>query len=210
MNSIKNKKIKKGLFLVFEGTDGVGKTTCIKLIKEILRSDYGLDAIYHKGIGSNNLWGKLAICFPSTLMFLIELLVGLFTKIKPYYFDKKIILQDRYFFSVASHMPESDRWFDRAILKLANPLFTYLKPDLIFHFSADLAKQITRIKETANLNRFHQFLIEHPKILQKRGARLQSLLISSQLPMIKIDTSSEPSNQIAQKITSLLKNSDYI
>lgn len=198
----------KGLFIIFEGTDGVGKTTSIKLIKKILENNYHLTAIYRKGQGANTRLGEFARKHPSTFSFLLESLCALPQLIMAYYFYKQIILQDRYFFSIIAHVPETKRWWNKLIIRLSAPLFVLIKPDLIFYLTTEINEQINRLKQTTQSNIFHQILVSHPELLKARNDELLTMLKKSHLAMKPINTSNklpqQTTNQLLQYIKPLL------
>ena len=67
-----------GKLIVCEGLDCSGKTTAIE---EVINSNP--EYVYSKGIGSNSRFGKIARKFPSTWMFLSELVYNTYVHIIP-------------------------------------------------------------------------------------------------------------------------------
>jgi len=67
-------KNKLGKLIVFEGLDCSGKTTAINNLLKQNNKNF----IYNKGIGTKTRLGKICGRFPCTLLFSIELLIGIY------------------------------------------------------------------------------------------------------------------------------------
>lgn len=184
-----------GKLIVFEGVDGAGKTTCLsKLTKQ---SSY----TYGKALGSKTLLGKIAHRFPSTLLFSLEMLGLSWLNIIPQLKQQKIILQDRYFFSIASHYPQTDKKINQLMLKMFEKLI--IKPDLVIYLTVDSNKRIQRLK-LAPPNPFHATLIKHPHLIQKREEKYQSILHKHHA--ITLDNSKQTISETVNQINIIIKN----
>ncbi len=194
--------IKKSRLIVFEGTDGVGKTTAVRFVRNILESDYGIRAAYLKGMGSNNFFGRLAKRFPSTALFLLE---ATWNTLKINFLREEVILMDRSYLSVISHWPEVGSKLNRAIIALAKPLLARLcRPSLAVYLFSDLDIQLKRIAGV-EYNRFHSAILANPRVIAERNWRMQKLLNEFEYPVVKIDTTDIPPGIIAQTIINFLK-----
>jgi len=148
------------LFVVCEGLDGAGKTSSIKKVLEKHK-----EFVYSKGIGSKTFFGKMARRFPSTFMFLIELIYITFRSIKPNLGRNKIVLQDRYDFSVITFVPLANRWYNLIIRKIFCSFLE--KPDALVYFSVLLGERIKRLRKEED-NKYHILLAENPNLIKIR------------------------------------------
>lgn len=194
-------------FIVFEGTDGSGKTTAAEeAIKKLRRPGEfkESDICYLKGVGSGSFIGKIARRFPCTLLFCVELLHQIFWKIRPALQKGKIVFQDRYFFSIASHLPQADRKFNKMLLKITERFV--IKPDLILYFMVSRDEQIKRLKKSAATNRFHKELINNPETAEKRLNKYKELIFDSRefLPIIINSTNIEP-EKISDEVADIVR-----
>lgn len=184
---------KDGLFVVFEGLDGAGKTTLIKEIIEKFGDRYHFK--YCKAVGSDNFLGKLAKKFAKTFLFIVELLYVSFFHIKPSLKKNKIVLQDRYDISVVAHIAEKDI-FNQCLFEMFRPFF--IKPDLLFYITVSDKKRIARLK-VMPYSRFHQVLIDNPAIIEERKKRYDDEVYKRGRVII-IDTSQTSADKISKMI----------
>jgi dTMP kinase len=152
----------KGHFIVCEGLDCSGKTACIRRSMEQLR-DYPV--IYSKGLMTDTPAGRLSMLYPSTLTLLTELAYLDERYIRPALGDGKIVLQDRWYYSVLSHNPESI--VDDILERIFVPRLS--GPDLLVNFSVSFEKRIERLKKNLEMN--HRDLLENPEIIYRREKR---------------------------------------
>lgn len=149
-----------GLFIVCEGLDCSGKTTSIRKAIEIM----GENAVYSRGICSDTFAGRIASRFPSTFLFLVEQIYLTHFVIKPKLRKGKIVLQDRYFASVASHVPTAERDYNRLLIRMLGRIM--LKPDVLLYFTVSEKERIKRLIE--NPSKHHAELIEKPWLIALR------------------------------------------
>lgn len=189
-------------FIVFEGVDGAGKTACIKKTMEKLKRDYQI--IYSKGLCSETLIGKIARHYHATFLFLCEMIFVTLKILKPYC-QGKFIFQDRYIFSIASHFPNICKKHNQFLIKIFKPFF--LKPDLVIYFTVSLEERLTRLRESAKQNPFHQILVNNPDLILKREKKFYELLKPYKIKIIDTTNKSmeENSNIIIQILTNFLK-----
>lgn len=151
---------KKGLFIVFEGIDGSGKTTLIEMLKDVLEQQtYSIVVLKEptnetdagKKIRESYVTGRVP--FEKELQWFIDDREwNVNTNIKPALEAKSIILQDRYFFSTACYqgVRNNNNW--SSIIELNRSKFP--EPDLtiVIDVEPEIAlKRITkdRVKENS-------------------------------------------------------------
>ena len=144
----------KGRLIVFEGADKSGKTSIAKYLQHQL----GERSIYNKGIGGDNWLGKLYNChgYKNTWSFLGDLYIQQRNIIRPAIDKKKIVLQDRWVYSVVSY-PGREEY--PLLEKVAEKRL--LQPDLLVLVSCSLEERIERLRCAPADN--HEDLILHPE-----------------------------------------------
>lgn len=195
------KNIWHGKLVLFEGLDGAGKTSVmLEVMKNI---DGKINLLYCKGVGSDTFWGRTAKRFAKTFLFLLELLDITYFSIEPALKAGKIILQDKYIFFVASHIPDVEKRLNKALIKLVYPLL--FEPDLIFYFQVSPEERIRRLEGTALKNRFHEMLIDNPWLILEREKKYQELLSAFQNKVICVDTTGKSVSETASVVERELK-----
>ncbi len=149
----------KGRLIVCEGLDCSGKTTAIEKIL-----DNNQNYAYSKGIGADSRLGRIARRFPSTLMFLSELLYNTYTNTIPNLRKGKIVLQDRYDISVSSFIPDTSRGYNQLLIQSVRALIP--EPDAIVYFSLPLEDRIKRLEEKGK--KYELMLAENPGLITLR------------------------------------------
>ena len=185
----------KGKLIVCEGLDCSGKTTTIN---EILNNNKKF--IYSKGIGSNTFIGKISRKFPSTLLFFIELIYFVITKIKPNLKKEKIILQDRYDISITSHVPLTNRLYNKLLIKIFKKFI--IKPDAIVYFYLPLNEHIRRLKQKGA--KYELILANNPILISSKKREYQKWYEQFKGPKIKINTGKNNIKQSAKKVTNFI------
>lgn len=181
-------KNQKGKMILFEGLDGAGKTT---ISKHIIKN---MDMFYCKGVGSNTFLGRAARKFAKTFLFLLELIYITHFSIKPALKKGKFVLQDKYIFFVASHIPDVETILNKLLIKLTNPLL--IEPDLIIYFQVSVEQRIKRLTPSVNENRFHKILINNPWLITAREKKYEELLAPYQDKTIFLDTTNKTIEQV--------------
>lgn len=161
---------KKGLFITFEGTDGSGKSTQLKLTADYFQKK-GYEVISTRDPGGTPLGlkireillhhdGKIAD-YCELFLYLADRAQHIEEKIIPALKEGKIILCDRYVDSTLAYQGYARGLNPEEILKLNNIVAQSLMPDLTFVFdvSTEVAEQ--RIGETkdrleSEAKEFHQ------------------------------------------------------
>ena len=182
-----------GTFIVFEGQDRSGKSTCIENVLE--KMPY---VVYGKGLNSDTIVGRFAKKHPSTLCYLTEIAYLTYTHIIPNLIKGKTVLQDRYEYSVISFVPSVDKWYNKLLVKAFKPFL--LKPDKILYFTCQPYERVNRLRQAAD-NPAHQYLLEHPELIEMREHRYKELMKYDNYSVI--DTTSltlEQTCETAQRI----------
>lgn len=146
---IRDKKIYPGLFIVFEGIDGTGKTTQIaQLLQYLLQNNYQAISFYQPTHGP---WGKkLRQLFIDGHIIPIKDEIQLSvndrresveTCILPALRENKIVLLDRYYWSNAAYQGILDESFEYILQQ--NKEFP--EPDVIVYFEIDTEIAYKRI-----------------------------------------------------------------
>lgn len=174
----------KGTLIIAEGLDGSGKTTALKnpLIKDL---DSRYKTVYIKGVGSDTFWGKAAKRFPTAILFLAELAYVTYRFIIPALKEGKVVLLDKYFYVVASHIPEADKKLNKFFIRIFQPFLIH--PDLIVYFQVSMEKRVERLK-SGPPNKFHRKIIENPEWAAKKEKRYASMVRQSGSKVAFIDT----------------------
>jgi thymidylate kinase len=179
-----DKNIKKGLFIVFEGIDMSGKTSIAKGVVEELKNK--TDIVYQKGICSKTWIGRISCCYPSTVLFLIELI---YLSIKNYFRTKKgtNVIQDRYFASIAFYLPITKKLHNSLLLKIGRMILP--TPDMLIYCTAPKKTIIQRLKRDCEKNKYHKWLIDNPEYINIRKKTYKRYSQQFEGDKIVIDTS---------------------
>ncbi len=132
-----------GLFITFEGTEGSGKTTQLRLLAAVLK-EYRVPHIVTREPGGSSLstqlrhWilNKLEYkLMPRTelLLFLADRAQHVGEVIEPALKQGKVVLCDRYSDSTLAYQG-GGRGFEMKLLKILNQVASELKPDLTLLF----------------------------------------------------------------------------
>ncbi len=172
----------RGLLVVCEGLDAAGKTTTIKKFMENKKDN---NFLYNKGLGSPTFIGKLAKKFPSTLMFLLDLIYIRYKIIQPALRKNKIILQDRYDFSILSYNIKEEKPLKKKIINFLRRFL--LKPDALVYFQVSLEERIKRLKN-GRPNKYHALLSKNPNLIKLRENKYLCLYHNFKGNKTKINT----------------------
>ncbi|MEK7508298.1 MAG: hypothetical protein AAB568_00385 [Patescibacteria group bacterium] len=187
----------RGLFIVFEGLDKAGKTTLAKMVVEKIGKE---KILYQKGLCSPTWIGKLSARRPSTFIFLIEIT---YLYWKTYFKRLKgtHAVQDRFFASLACHLPDVKKIHNALLIKLGRWLLPH--PDVLIYCTVSKEERIKRLKEDGG-NEHHQWLIDHHEFIDFRENLNKNYFTQFEGDKIYIDTSSENTENSAKKILNLL------
>ena len=167
---------KKGLFVVFEGIDGTGKTSLIKMLKAILEQEKYSIVVLKEPTNETEAGSKIRESYNSGRVpfeeelqwFIDDREWNVNANILPALKEGHIILQDRYFFSNASYqgVRKNDDW--ASIIAINRTMFP--EPDLtiIIDVEPEIAlERITkdRVKENSfealeNLRKVRNLFLE--------------------------------------------------
>ena len=146
--------MQKGLFITFEGADGCGKTTQIKLLEEYLGIK-GLDVLLTREPGSKGLGVQIREILLNydgdvsptceSFLFLADRAQNIDCIIKPAVQEGKIVLCDRHTDSTIAYQGYG-RGVDREELRRLNSIAVGgMKPDLTFVFDVDVQTSQNRV-----------------------------------------------------------------
>ena len=151
--------LKKGLFITFEGADGCGKTTQLKLLKEYLEN-IGFEVLLTREPGGVGLGEKIREILlnydgdvsskAEAFLFLADRAQNIDNIVKPAIEAGKIVLCDRHTDSTIAYQGYG-RGVDLQQLKMLNNLATGgFKPDLTYVFDIDVEtsqKRVGKVKD---------------------------------------------------------------
>ena len=144
----------KGLFVTFEGADGCGKTTQMKLLKEYLLCT-GIDVVLTREPGGRGLGEKVREILLNydgavsdrceSFLFLADRAQNIDIIVNPAVESGKIVLCDRHIDSTVAYQGYG-RGLDLERIKMLNSIATNnRKPDLTFVFDIDVETSMQRV-----------------------------------------------------------------
>ena len=163
------------LFVVFEGLDGSGKSTQLKiLLKKLISDNYQVLPLREPG--STKIGEKILNLLESKqeltpimefLLFSISRSAIVHEKIKPSLESNKIVLCDRYFYSSIAYQG-AGRGLDKEYIEFTNNLITDKTiPDIVFYLDLTWEEKINR-KGIDKSDRFEkENKIFHDKVRQE-------------------------------------------
>lgn len=190
-----------GIFILIEGLDGAGKTTAIR--KAIAELDSDLDACYLKAVGADNFWGRMARRYAKTFLFLIELFFATRNLLTPALKQGKVVVMDKYYFFVASHVPDVNTRLNRFLVKTFEKIM--IRPELLIYFLVDREERIKRLSSDL-ANPFHRKLAENPAWIDERDHAYLSLIEKSCVNLAYLDTTELDPEQCAEKLQNVILN----
>ena len=200
--------MKKGLFITFEGADGCGKTTQIKLLDEYLRAK-GQSTLLTREPGAKGLGVKLreillnyeGLVSPNceSFLFLADRAQHVDCIIKPALEAGKIVLCDRHTDSTVAYQGYG-RCLDIERINMLNEIaVSALKPDLTIVFDIDIETSLARVgnnkdrMESAGIDFFNRVRNGYLEIAKNEPGR------------VKIINSSDTIENIHKKVVELVE-----
>ena len=180
--------MKNGLFITFEGADGCGKTTQIRLLDEYLRNN-GYNTLLTREPGSKGLGEKLreillnydgevsSTC--ESFLFLADRAQHVDCIIKPAIKEGKIVLCDRHTDSTVAYQGYGRGLDIEQIQSLNNIATGGLKPDLTIVFDVDIETSMQRVgsekdrMESAGIEFFNRVRNGYLDIAKKEPERVK-------------------------------------
>ena len=146
--------MKKGLFITFEGADGCGKTTQMKLLAKYLKQK-GIDVILTREPGGKGLGEKVREILLNyeghvsdrceSFLFLADRAQNIDIIVNPAVKEGKIVLCDRHIDSTVAYQGYG-RGLDIKRINMLNDIATNgQKPDLTFVFDIDVETSMKRV-----------------------------------------------------------------
>ena len=155
--------MKKGMFITFEGADGCGKTTQMKLLAEYLEKK-GIDVVLTREPGAKGLGEKVREILLNyegpvsdrceSFLFLADRAQNIDIIVNPAVEEGKIVLCDRHIDSTVAYQGYG-RGLDIERINMLNNIATNgRKPDLTFVFDIDIETSMARVgKEKDRMER---------------------------------------------------------
>ncbi len=204
----KIKNMKKGIFITFEGADGCGKTTQIKLLDEYLKNK-GNRTLLTREPGAIGLGVKLREILlnydgevspqAESFLFLADRAQHIDCIIKPAIKEGKIILCDRHTDSTVAYQGYGRKLDLDRINYLNNIATGGLKPDLTIVFDIDIETSMQRVgnqkdrMESAGIEFFNRVRNGYLEIAKKEPDR------------VKVINSSDTIENIHKKVVELVE-----
>ena len=189
--------MQKGKFITFEGNDGCGKSTHIRLLEEYLKSK-GYEILVTREPGATEA-GKIIrdlllnknykdIMTPEAELFLYEADRAIHTNsvILPALNEGKVVLSDRYYDSTTAYQGIAGK-VDLGFVLMCNEIASHnLKPDLTFYIDAGLDETESKVTtgEYGAKDRM-ETKSETEKLRRINGFRIISLLEPERVKVIK-------------------------
>ncbi len=189
--------MQKGKFITFEGNDGCGKSTHIRLLEEYLKSK-GYEILVTREPGATEA-GKIIrdlllnknykdIMTPEAELFLYEADRAIHTNsvILPALNEGKVVLSDRYYDSTTAYQGIAGK-VDLGFVLMCNEIASHnLKPDLTFYIDAGLDETESKVTtgEYEAKDRM-ETKSETEKLRRINGFRIISLLEPERVKVIK-------------------------
>ena len=191
--------MKRGLFITFEGADGCGKTTQIKLLDEYLRAE-GKSTLLTREPGAKGLGVKLREILLNyegpvsptceSFLFLADRAQHVDYIIKPALEEGKIVLCDRHIHSTVAYQGYGRGLDIERIIMLNEIAVSGLKPDLTLVFDIDIETSLSRVgntkdrMESAGIDFFNRVRNGYLEIAQKEPDRVKIINASDTIENI--------------------------
>ncbi|PIR17218.1 MAG: dTMP kinase [Deltaproteobacteria bacterium CG11_big_fil_rev_8_21_14_0_20_49_13] len=201
----------KGRFITFEGIEGCGKTTQIRLLDENLRSK-GLATVLTREPGGTEIGDKIRgiLLDPENkkMCSVAELLLygaaraqHLEELVKPSIAEGKIVLCDRYSDSTTAYQGAARKLSPKFIKGLDSLATGGLKPDLTILLDIDPNEGLKRARSRRSLDRF-----EREEVSFHERVRKGYLQISREEPLrVKVVDGLRPTDEIRADITNIVE-----
>jgi dTMP kinase len=158
----KTRKLRRGFMIVFEGIDGVGKTTQARLLNEHLqKAGYEVvslkeptDGPWGQRISQLARQGRKGIA-PETELewFLQDRRENVEQNIRPALQKRQVVLLDRYYFSTMAY--QGALGYDPEVIRARNETFAPV-PDLLFLLELPPVQALQRVQQRNRPNQFEQ------------------------------------------------------
>ena len=201
--------MKKGLFITFEGADGCGKTTQMKLLAEYLEQN-GIDVVLTREPGGKGLGEKVREILLNykgpvsdrceSFLFLADRAQNIDIIVNPAVKEGKIVLCDRHIDSTVAYQGYG-RGLDIERINMLNDIATNgQKPDLTFVFDIDVETSMKRVG--TQKDRMESAGIEfHNRV---RNGYLELAKLEPQ--RIKVIDATKSIDEIHKEVISLISN----
>lgn len=184
----------RGIFMVVEGVDGVGKTTTLRWVQELLVSQ-SVKLVH--GFRHQSVWDKFINVYPNSFLYYVHFILQTWLVIFPALRRGEVVLQDRYVQTVDSYLPDAGYLHNRMWRRLFAPLF--LKSDLFIYLTASTAKICERLKK-GEASDYHAGLIANPQKIINRDQQYKLLLSKILSSVLIIDTTNKSVEESVKEI----------
>jgi dTMP kinase len=204
-------KLKKGLFISFEGIEGTGKTTQTKWLSDRLSTE-GYEVVLTQEPGgtviSNRIREILLLPEHKGMSYMTELLLynaarvqHLSEKILPAVNEGKIVITDRFTDSTIAYQGYA-RGIDLSLITSLDMTATGgIRPDLTILFDLDVE---TGLKRNRGINKIDRFELENVEFHKK--VREGYLRIAEQEPRrVSVVDASRPPDEVEARVWNIVK-----
>ena len=191
--------MQKGLFITFEGADGCGKSTQMKLLQEYLQNE-GYEVVITREPGGKGLGEKIREILLNydgevsdrceSFLFLADRAQNIDVIVKPAMQQGKIVLCDRHTDSSVAYQGYGRGLNIDEINRLNNLSTGGLKPDLTFVFDVDIETSMKRVgtekdrMESAGKEFFNKVRNGYLELAKKEPNRIK--VINSTNPIVVV------------------------
>ena len=184
------------LLVVCEGLDASGKTSVIKKALELSGNEF----LYNKGLKTRTIAGRFSRLFPSTFSLLLEIMYNDYFSVRKNLKKGKVILQDRWFYSVLAHNPENKK--DKLLERLFVPYLS--KPDIFVYFTVSDEKRTERLAAREDAKE-HEFLTRNPEKIKEMEQRFFQKYLDFNGEKHIIDTTKLSVEECGKKLYDVIK-----
>lgn len=203
-----SKNVPNGLVIVFEGIDGVGKTTQLELAAHYL-TESGYQTISLRNLGGSPIGEQLREVMKSTtprppktdLYVSVAIQEALFAVIAEARDEGKVILMDRSPISLAAYQSYGSGLDINLVMPYVQSGMDQMTPDLNILYQADVAKSIARARAVS----VEQDYFESKSEDYFRDVERGYLAMAEKFPMSVVDAS-RSIDEIAQDTKNLINS----
>lgn len=197
---------KKGLFIVLEGGEGVGKTTLAKSLKNHFES-LGREVVLTREPGGvdtaenirNLIMRNQTDSLSEALLFAAARREHLLKKVVPALESDKIVICDRFVGSSIVYQGIVGNADINTILNINKAVIGDYIPDITLVLQMDIEEALNRIHQNnRETNRFDNQSLEYHKSIEKAYARLDSFSIM--LPLLYINAAQSPEDVFKESL----------
>ena len=191
----------RGKLYIFEGVDGVGKTSIVKEVEGKLKLKKQ-KVLVVRPLAQESTLGKVLHKHPTSISFYLMILKKTLINILPKMILGYTVLCDRHIETVDTFSPDNRFIKNKIFRKLLAPLL--VTPDLYVYVTAKENKITERLSKDTK-NTYHQKLVSNPKEITNRQIAYQKIFDKHAGPKIRLDTSNETVDSSSKKLLEEIK-----